>query len=150
MSSKGLLTAVLLLACGGRALASGASYTGAWTIDLRNAEQKKQHLECGQARFELTQDGENITGSHTFVTPGCSRENEGGPGTVNGLIVDGTAVLVVTSARTGDMAMGKAVRKGNRLHWHTVHQFKKNAGADGDSPLILKQSVLMFESADVK
>jgi hypothetical protein len=150
MNAKGLLIAVLLAVFSCDAMASGASYTGVWSIDVRSAKEKKQKVECGYARFELTQDGDKVTGSHTFSTPGCGRENEGGPETVKGLVVEGAAVLLVTSARTGDMAMGKAVRKGNELHWNIVHEFKRGEESDGDSPLILSKGVLMLGSAGAK
>ncbi len=147
MGYKGNLVAGLFVAFNANALASGVDYSGVWAIDLRSVEQKTQKAECGSAHFALTQDGDIVTGSHAFNAVGCGRANEGGPETVKGLVVGGVAVLVVTSSRTGDMAMGKAVRKGNGLQWNVVHTFQNCDTCGGDSPLILNKGLLRLTSA---
>src|SRR5688572_21667247 len=102
-----------LLALAITSLASAASseamdFSGDWTLDLRTPVERQENLECGIAEFNLTQDGNRIVGSHTMATAGCGRQNEGGHETVKGIVVNETAVLVVTSGRNGAVVMGTA------------------------------------------
>ena len=121
------------------ALAAGPDFSGTWTIDLRTTEQRKRNAECGSASFELKQTGDQIVGDHTFATADCGRLNEGGEGTVKGVVVGNSAVLVVTSGRNGAIIMGKATRTANRLRWVTLQEIK---AVEGDSALILSKGVL--------
>lgn len=139
--TKTLSTGVLLGSCL-TAWAANVDFSGHWTIDLRTPQQRQQKRECGMADFTLKQTGDRIVGDHTFGTVDCSRINEGGEGTVKGIVVGETAVLVVTSGRNGGMVLGKATRPGNRLHWTTVDEIKPGE-PEGDSPLILGQGVLV-------
>ena len=122
-----------------------APYTGIWSIDLRTPAQKREKVECGSANFELTQTGTKIVGDHSFATAGCSRLNEGGEGTVKGIVVGVTAVLVVTSARNGQIVLGSATVQADSLHWQVSEEIKAGE-PDGDSGLILHSGVLQSES----
>ncbi|TAJ16269.1 MAG: hypothetical protein EPO47_07715 [Rugosibacter sp.] len=118
------------------ASAAEASFNGTWSIDLRSKAEQKRRVECGLATFVLVQNGNKISGDHTFSTPGCGRLNEGGEGTVKGVVVGNTAVLVVTSGRNGAVVMGKATTNGAFLLWQTLEEIKQGE-PEGDSPLIL-------------
>lgn len=120
--------------------AAAADFSGHWTIDLRNAEQKARNEDCGEAAFDLRQQGKNITGSHTMATVGCGRMNEGGEGTVEGSVIGNRAILFVTSGRTGAVVRGIATLVDDALYWETKEEVK--AGEPGDSPLIFGGGML--------
>lgn len=135
---------IILLASIGMASSTYAkeeNFTGTWVKDLRSKSERERGVECGMALFSLLQVGAKITGDHTFSTPGCGRLNEGGDGTVKGLVIGTSAVLVVTSGRNNAIVMGKATRKGNTLHWITLEEIKGGDPED-DSPLILGKGIL--------
>jgi hypothetical protein len=138
----GLLFAVLT----GNTFAAEIDFSGHWTIDLRTPVQRKQNLECGQADFTLKQVGDKIVGDHTFSIVGCGRLNEGGEGTVKGIVIGTTAVMVVTSGRNGGMVLGKAYRSGNQLQWAVVEDLKSGE-PEGDSPLILANGTLVLDTS---
>ncbi|MFS2036318.1 hypothetical protein ACEN8I_20010 [Polaromonas sp. CT11-55] len=119
-------------------------FTGTWSIDLRTPAEKKDKVECGTAVFKLSQTGAKIVGDHSMATPGCGRMNEGGEGTVKGLVVGGTAVLTVTSARNGQIVFGSAKVRGDSLHWQVSEEIKAGE-PEGDSGLILQSGVLRRE-----
>jgi hypothetical protein len=119
-------------------------FTGTWTIDLRTPQDRERKAECGSATFELVQTGDLITGDHSFATVDCGRVNEGGPGTVKGVVIGNTAVLVVTSGRTGDVIMGKATLRGDLMDWDQLRDVK-TVEPEGDSPLILGKATLRRE-----
>ncbi len=137
---SGIVFAVLCT----NAFATDVDFSGHWTIDIRTQTERKQNLECGRADFSLKQVGDKIIGDHTFSTPGCGRLNEGGAGSVKGIVVGKTAVLVVTSGRNGEMLIGKATRSGNQLQWNVVDNLKPGQ-AEGDSALILVKGTLTFD-----
>lgn len=120
------------------------NFTGTWVIDIRSKSERK--LECGNAYFVLVQKGNRLCGDHSFATPGCGRLNEGYPGSVKGIVVGSTAVLVVTSGRNGAIVMGKATRKSNTLHWITLEEIKSEEPL-GDSPLILGKGILKLDKS---
>jgi len=111
-------------------------FTGHWVIDLRTSQERKAKIDCASAEYELTQTGKRITGSHSMATHYCGRLNEGGPGTVNGVIDGKIAVLVVVSGRNGGANVGTATIRGRRLHWRSVSEIREGE-PQGDSPLIL-------------
>lgn len=119
------------------------NFEGTWVIDIRPKSQR--NAECGHAYFTLLQEGDRLCGDHTFATPNCGRLNEGFPGSVKGVIVGSTAVLIVTSGRNGAIVMGKATRKGSTLHWTTLEEIKAGE-SEGDSPLILDKGTLKLET----
>jgi len=135
------LTAFLIICIPLAPLARAADFSGTWEIDLRNPSERARKVECGVASFELAQSGDRVIGSHTLATVGCGRINEGGSQTVKGVVVNDTAVLVVTSGRNGAVVLGSAALRGNRLHWRTLDEIRPGEPA-GDSPLILGQGVL--------
>lgn len=122
-------------------LAVEVDFSGTWSIDIRSPSERKKNVECGRAYFELSQVGTKIIGNHEFATPGCGRLNEGGEGTVKGVVVGSVAVLVVTSGRNGAIVMGEATRKGESLRWVTLEEIKPGE-TQGDSPLILHKGIL--------
>ena len=122
-----------------------APFTGTWSIDLRTPAQRKEKAECGTATFKLIQTGTKLVGDHTFATPQCSRLNEGGEGSVKGMVVGDTAVLVVTSGRNGQIVMGSAKVRAGALHWQVTEEIKPGE-PEGDSGLILHKGVLQKES----
>lgn len=139
-----IAVAMLLLAAilGAAPMAAAAeNFSGRWSLDLRTADQRARNLECGLATFELSQIGDKITGNHTFATPGCGQVNEGGYGTVTGVAIGPTAVLVVTSARNGAVVMGKATLSRHMLNWAVLEEIK-NGEPEGESALILGGGLL--------
>lgn len=122
-----------------------APFTGTWSIDLRTPAQKKEKVECGTATFKLAQTGTKIVGNHYFATAQCGRLNEGGEETVKGIAVGGTAVLVVTSGRNGQIVLGSATVRAGALHWQVTEEIKPGE-PEGDSGLILHKGVLQKES----
>jgi hypothetical protein len=140
-----------ILACLGLALCAPAKaqgrstpFTGTWSIDLRTPAEKKDKVECGTAVFKLSQAGAKIVGDHAMATPGCGRMNEGGEASVKGLVLGGTAVLTVTSARNGQIVLGSAKVRGDSLHWQVSEEIKAGE-PEGDSGLILQSGVLHRE-----
>ncbi len=123
------------------AFAEPTLFTGTWTIDLRSTRERKQKEECGSAIFELKQKGDKIVGNHQMATVGCGRLNGGGEGTVKGIVVGHTAVLVVTSGRNGAVVLGRATLKGSALVWETLEDITPG-DPPSDSPLILGQGTL--------
>jgi hypothetical protein len=133
---------ILFMCC--PALCLAADFSGFWMKDLRTKAEIKSKAECGNALFDLKQTGDQITGSHSFATVGCGRLNEGGEGTVRGVVVGDVAVLTVISGRNGAVAIGKAKRKGNTLYWQYLDEIKPGE-PEGDSPLILNTTTLKLE-----
>ena len=121
------------------AISGDAAFRGTWTIDIR--PKSDRNADCGHAYFTLLRKGNRICGDHVFYTPGCGRLNEGFPGSVRGVVVGSTAVLVVTSGRNGAIVMGQLTRKGNTVHWVTLEEIK-GGDPEGDSPLMLGEGVL--------
>ena len=136
-----LLIVFLLLFVTAAQPARSADFSGTWEIDLRSPSERARKVECGAAYFELAQSGDQITGSHSFAAVGCGRLNEGGPETVKGVVVNGVAVLAVTSGRNGAVVLGTAKLSGNKLHWQKVHEVRAGEPAT-DSPLILERGAL--------
>jgi hypothetical protein len=122
-----------------------APFTGTWSIDLRTPSQKKERVECGIATFKLVQTGNKVVGDHSMATPQCGRLNEGGEGTVKGILVSGTAVLVVTSARNGQIVLGSATVRAGALHWQVSEEIRPG-DPEGDPGLILHKGILQRES----
>ena len=79
-----------------------------------------------------------------MATPRCGRMNEGGEGTVKGIVVGRTAVLAVTSGRNGQVVLGTAQLRGASLHWQVTEEIKAGE-PEGDSGLILQDGVLRRE-----
>jgi hypothetical protein len=137
-----LLKSCLVLTLGPQcAIAEQPLFSGTWTIDLRSTRERKQKEECGSAAFELKRKGDKIVGSHQMATVGCGRLNDGGEGTVKGIVVGQTAVLVVTSGRNGAVVLGRATLKGRALVWETLEDITPG-DPPSDSPLILGQGRL--------
>jgi hypothetical protein len=112
--------------------AADQPFTGVWSIDFRTPAERERKEECGIATVTLKQTGDKITGSHAMATVGCGRLNEGGEGTVQGVVVDGAADLVVTSGRNGAVAKGTAKLERGALRWKMVEEIKPGE-PQGDS-----------------
>lgn len=140
-STTVLAVALLSMAAVVSADAARSNFSGTWSIDLRSASERHANMECGSATFKLKQVGKQIIGEHRFATVGCSRLNEGGEGTVQGNVLNGKAILMVTSGRNGAVVRGMAERKGAHLVWQTLEQVKPG-DPEGDSPLILGHGVM--------
>ena len=137
-----LLNSCLVLALAPQCVfAEPPPFSGTWKIDLRSTRERKQQEECGSASFELKQTGDKIVGDHRMATVGCGRLNDGGEGTVKGVVVGHTAVLVVTSGRNGAIVLGRATLKGGALVWETLEEIASGY-PPSDSPLILVQGTL--------
>jgi len=80
-----------------------------------------------------------------MATPRCGRMNEGGEGTVKGLVLGSTAVLTVTSGRNGQIVLGSAKIVGDSLHWQVSEEIKAGEPEEGDPGLILQSGVLRRE-----
>lgn len=132
---------LMLLLASDCAFAEQALFTGTWTIDLRSTRERKQKEECGSATFDLKQKGDSIVGAHQMATVGCGRMNAGGEGTVKGIVIGRTAVLVVTSGRNGAVVLGRATLKGSALVWETLEDITPG-DPPTDSPLILSSGTL--------
>ena len=76
---------------------------------------------------------------------GCGRLNEGGEGTVKGVVVGQTAVLVVTSGRNGAIVLGEARLQGSALDWQTVEDIRPGE-PETDSPLIFRKGIFTRKS----
>jgi hypothetical protein len=137
-----ILAALLVVVCA--ANAEALPFNGSWSIDLRSAQERAEGRDCGNARFELTQVGDRISGSHSMSTVGCGRVNEGGTGSVKGVVVRGVAVLIVTSCRNGAVVLGTATIRNGALHWMYREEVQQT-DSEGDSPLILNTAVLSRE-----
>jgi hypothetical protein len=134
-----LFTLALLSGVG---IAEDFPFSGIWTIDLRSVEERKLNIECGVATFELVQSGTKITGNHSMATSRCGRINEGGQGTVKGVVVGSTAVLVVISGRNGAIVLGSAKLSRGALQWQITEEVKPGE-PEGEPPLILAKGTLL-------
>jgi hypothetical protein len=76
-----------------------------------------------------------------MATAGCGRINEGGEGTVSGMVSGSSAVLVVTNSRNGACVKGTATLRRDALYWETKEEIKAGEPA-GDSALILGKGLL--------
>lgn len=123
------------------AVAGPPDFSGQWTLDFRTPAERSQKIECGSAEFVLTQQGNRVTGSHSMASVGCGRVNEGDGDSVKGVIVDQTAVLVVTSGRNGAVVFGIATVRDGSLHWEVLDEIYAGEPAD-DSPLIMWKGIL--------
>lgn len=135
-----MLIAVMLLVASA-AGANDAPFSGMWEIDLRTPAEKSSGIECGYAGFKLAQSGDKISGDHWMFTASCGRMNEGGEGSVTGVVRGGVAILRVTSGRNGQIVRGRATREGANLRWKVLEELKVGE-PEGDSGLILNQGVL--------
>ena len=108
--ARGLLL-LAILCCNEVVLAKEPSFTGNWTIDLRDTAERKRNAECGFSSFQM-------------MTADCGRMNEGGPDSVKGVVVGSIAVLVVTSERNGEIVMGAAKLSKDRLEWRVLEEVK--------------------------
>ena len=124
---------------------AGETFSGACEIGLRSKAKKIKNIECGTAIFELSQNGGQIVGSHSMAIPGCERINEGDEGTVEGVVIGQTEVLVITSGRNGAIVMGTAKLIENSLELTTLDEIKAG-GPTSDSPLILDNGMLSKKS----
>ncbi|MFZ6862819.1 hypothetical protein ACO0K7_09300 [Undibacterium sp. Ji67W] len=136
-----ILVATLISVISFHPATAGETFSGTWEIDLRSKAEKIKNIECGTAIFELSQNGVQIVGSHSMATSGCGRINEGGEGTVKGVVIGQTAVLVITSGRNGAIVMGTAKLIKNALEWTTLDEIKAG-DLNGDSALILDKGML--------
>lgn len=121
--------------------AAGPPFSGSWSIDLRTPAERQRNAECGVATLVLTQSANRITGNHAMATADCGRLNEGGEGTVKGIVVGTVAVLVVTSGRNGGVAMGTARLERGALRWQMLEEIRPGE-PEGDSPLIFWEGLL--------
>jgi hypothetical protein len=135
-------TVILMLASAVPAHAVDSDFSGSWIIDLCSPRERKQKAACGFATFRLFQKGDRITGEHSFATAGGGRLNE--DGSVTGVVIGKTAVLVVTSARNGAIMLGKATLEGTALRWTTLEEIK--AGEPAGDALILEKGLLRRET----
>jgi hypothetical protein len=138
---KTLTYAAFVFALGASSALAAPSFSGTWSVDLRSAKEKKKHVECGEATFELVQSGNEIAGDHIFSTPGCGRLNEGGAGSVKGSVKGNVAALTVISGRNGAVFLGTATLRGNEITWVTTKQISTGDPVN-DSPLVLEKGVL--------
>jgi hypothetical protein len=123
--------------------AEEVNFEGTWVIYIGPKSQRE--TECPRAVLTLLQERDRLCGNFTFATPTCSRVDEGDPPSVKGIVVDSTAVLVVTSGRNGAIVLGKATRKGDTLHWTTLEEIKAGE-PERDSPLILDKGTLKLDT----
>lgn len=133
-----LLIALLLFA---PISCTAADFSGKWKIDLRNATQRAQKVECDFASFELLESSDRIRGKYYAATPNCSRLDEGGE--VRGIKVSSNeAVLVVLSARDGmSVVIGKALIDARRnLHWSATDDL-----VEGGDNLIIRSAVMLHK-----
>lgn len=130
----GLLTVLWVSAL----FAGMPDFSGKWTVDLRNTEDKRRGFACGEATFDLQQTGDRILGSHSFYPLDCGQINEGGEETVKGTVVGNVAVLVVTSGRNGAIVLGRARLEAGQLRWEMLEDVRPGEPS-GDSPLILRR-----------
>jgi len=143
-ASRWFLLLLSLVSGGAESFAASTDFSGRWFIDFRTPEERKRNAECGNAEFILAQTGDRIAGDHRLATADCGRLNEGGDDTVKGYVIGSTAVLLVTSGRNGAMVLGKATRRGEKLHWIYLEEVKPGEPPT-DSGLILNTSVLTLQ-----
>jgi hypothetical protein len=123
---------VLLIVLAGPAIAAkpaSPDFAGDWVLDYRSAQDRRNGVECGSAYFRLDQRDDQIDGSFGASTLNCGRLDEGG--TVKGIVVGQVAVLVVTSGRNGAIVLGRATRRGGKLHWQAEQDIQPGQ-PDGD------------------
>jgi hypothetical protein len=115
-----LISSVLLALIAAPAVASGP-FDGLWTAQICAARSDS----CSEALFRLYQENDRLCGDHQFVAPGAARVNEGGPGTVRGVVVGGVAVLAVRSGRNGAVLIGRARLKDGKLLWEPLDAIRE-------------------------
>ena len=131
MKTSLLLAAVLFGSI--PAAAGNANFAGNWTSDTRPAEMRSRDDICGNVSLVLTQDGEDIHGAYYNAPVGCGRIEDGGQ--VHGVAIGNSAVLTITSARNGAVAIGVARISSGRLTW-TLKEYATDGEPSGDDLIL--------------
>jgi len=124
-STDATLPAVLLAWCAGltafasspTAQAANADFSGAWSVKW--CDKTNPRLECGGFNITLRQDGDRLCGDFGSALVNLRQVDEG---SIVGTVVGNTAVLAVESTRNQAIALVRAERQGNTLHWKVVDE----------------------------
>lgn len=133
-SKGGTLPAVLLAWCAGLSAfasspttqAANADFNGAWSVKW--CDKTNPRLDCGGFNITLRQDGDRLCGDFGSALVNLRQVDEG---SIVGTVVGNTAVLAVESMRNQSIALVRAERQGNTLHWKVVDEIRPG-GADID------------------
>jgi hypothetical protein len=133
--------AILALMLAAPSSADVDGFTGEWSLSLCDGGRKP----CGEAVLRLIQSGTRICGDHTFVAPGAGRMNEGGLGSVKGIVVGNEAILAIRSGRNGGVVLGRARLLADSLHWEVLETVA--VGNPPEDALILAKGQLKRTAA---
>lgn len=92
--------------------------SGEWSVKW--CDKDRPSLDCGIFVVYLAQENDKVCGSYEGASVGLARIDEGSDRAIFGAVVENTAVLFVTSSRSGRTHLVKAVRKGGVLHWKSI------------------------------
>ena len=123
------------------ALSETVRFEGVWSTKW--CDTSRPDSECGGFTALLVQQGDRLCGRFSGVRPGLTQVDEGGPQSVRGLVVNGTAVVAAVSGRNEGTYLVRLDREGQRLRWRLLEQV--GAPDNGDIQLIALDDVLTPE-----
>lgn len=105
-----------------------ASFEGIWSVNW--CDRDHPDSDCGGFTALLVQDGERVCGRFGAARPGLTQIDEGEPRSVRGVVVKGSAVVVVTSGRSDGSYLVRLDREGSNMRWRMVEQVGVPDNAD--------------------
>lgn len=113
--------------------ASRMPFTGAWSVQWCE-EPTTPGRPCGGFRAYLSQIGSRVCGTYGGADQRANRLDEGAPRSIIGTVVDSTAVLAITSERSGGIYLATAELDGDAIAWEITGVVK--GGTSGEPALI--------------
>lgn len=120
--------------------AAKADFEGGWSVKW--CHRTNPALECGGFNVTLVQDGDRICGDFGGALVNLRQIDDG---SIVGTAVGNTAVLAVESFRNGSIALVRATRKGDELHWRQVDEILPG---ETDIAIIATNDVLVKSRSD--
>lgn len=120
-------------------------FEGVWSTKW--CDTSRPDSECGGFTALLVQQGDRLCGRFSGVRPGVTQVDEGGPQSVRGLVVNGTAVVAAMSGRNEGTYLVRLDREGQHLRWRLLEQV--GSPDNGDIQLIALDEVLTPENGVV-
>ncbi|WP_343649733.1 hypothetical protein [Stenotrophomonas sp.] len=136
-----LAVLVLSSACASTGMAKESAalgFAGAWKTDWCDPGDSKE--ECGSFSLYLVRDGDRLCGRFNGASPGLQRVDDGEPRSVNGIVIDDSAVLTATSGRNDATYLIRVDQVPSGLQWQLINEVGK--GGNGDVNALAERGLL--------